>query len=118
MPDKIYWYCFKRQLEELYYLLYFDKYISCDIDEFISHFTGKKFRIEKSYSRKLIWNGEKYLLLLVIHYLIEKKFVDNDYAGILKKHFDDIPDSVLEDYNKNKPETKRIQAKLEILFPA
>ncbi len=117
-PNKIYWYCFKQQLKELYDLLYFERFIECEIDEFISHFTGKKFIIDKKYSGKLTWGKETYLLQLVANHLTEKKFIDD--ADKLKKHFDDIPDSVWEQYNKNKNKSaaKRLQQKLDILFPA
>jgi hypothetical protein len=115
--NKIYWFCFKQQLRELYYLLYFERFIRCKIDEFISHFTGKKFIIDKKYSGKLSWNKEKYLLLLVANHLFEKKFIAD--ADLLKKHFDDIPAAAEEQYNrlKNKSEAKRLQQKLDILFP-
>ncbi len=117
-PHKIYWYCFKQQLKELYNLLYCELFIVCKIDEFISHFTGKKFIIDKKYSGKLKWNKETYLLQLVANHLQEKKFIDD--ANLLKKHFNDIPVSVGEQYyrNKNKSAAKRLQQKLDILFPA
>jgi hypothetical protein len=116
--NKIYWYCFKQQLKELYHLLYSEECIRCDIDEFISHFTGKKFIIDEKFSAQLTWDKETYLLQLVANHLQEKKFIDD--ADILKKHFDDIPDTVGEQYskNKNKPAAKRLQQKLDILFPA
>jgi len=116
--DKIYWYCFKQQLRELYYLLYFEKCISCSADEFISHFTGKKFKHDTAYSRKLTWEKGKYLLVVLTRHLTKKKFINEPI--ILKHHFVDIPDSIMEDYNrnKNKPNAKKLQAKLDILFPA
>ena len=67
-----------------------------------------------------MWNKEKYLLLSVINHLFKKKFIDSDHSDILKKHFDDMPDSILDDFNKskNKPKAKKLQAKLVILFPS
>ena len=103
---------------ELYDLLYLEKCILCDEDEFISHFTGKKFIIEKKYSGKLTWGREKDLLQLVANHLTEKKFIDD--ADLLKDHFDNIPATVGEEYkrNRNKSAAKKLQQKLDILFPA
>ena len=119
MQNKIYWYCFKRQLEELYYLLFFEKYISCDADEFISHFTGKKFRIGKNYSGKLLWNNEKYLLFVVFNHLIEKKFIDAKLTELLNKHFEGCAYPVNEEYkeNINKTASLKLKKKMETLFP-
>jgi hypothetical protein len=124
--SKIYWYGFKRQLKELFYLLLFENYITCEWDEFLSHFTGKKFdqnqkfRINKKYNRKLIWNKEGYLLILITNHLLQKGFLISDTLDFLKSHFQNIPVSALKQYekNKNKPATKKLQSKLDCLFPA
>jgi hypothetical protein len=124
LPGKIYWNGYRQQIKELYWLLYCEKYISCDADEFISHFTGKKWRkVIKNSGRKLTWEKEKYLLILLIHHLIEKRFIDStlkeDYINTLKKHFNDVPDAAGRLYikYKNEPIAKRLQKQLDSLFP-
>lgn len=116
--DKIFWYSFIRQLKELYFLLFTQKYISCGIDEFMSHFTGKKWKNEFQTSEKEIkWNSDKYLLILLINYLTEKGFLKT--GSDLKKHFDNIGKSAVSEYTKNKNTTKakKLRKKLETLFP-
>ena len=122
--DKIYWNGFIRQLKELYYLLSFEKYITTGSIEFISHFTGKKWRDEeRSYTGKIKWEKEKYLLILLIEHLLEKKFLNwgspNECVFILKKHFKDITNSDVKEYLvcENKPGAKKLKRKLNCLFP-
>jgi hypothetical protein len=116
MTNKIYWYGFTRQLKELFYLLRHEKLISCEWDEFFTHFTGKKFTLTQKPKTKLTWNGEKYLLAVITAHLIEKRFLDSDN---LKEHFENIKDSKNEfEKNKNKPSSKKLQKKLDYLFPA
>jgi hypothetical protein len=119
---RLYWYGYKRQLTELYYLLKIDNYISCDKDEFVNHFAGKKWgKTTKKYIGKLTWNRSKYLLILLIHHLVEKKFFDYSSKDIhvLKKHFNDITGLVLKQPDRYKKNTisKRFEAKLGCLFP-
>ena len=121
--DKIFWNGFIRQLKELYFLLYLEKYISCGIDEFLPHFTGKKWRDEtKSYKGKIKWLKEEYLFILLINHLIEKRFFNYtqwNLMPVLKKHF--IPFSgtsfKLNKHYKSKPGAKELQRKLECLLP-
>ncbi len=111
-PDKIYWYCFKQQLKELYYLLYNEKFISCDLDEFITHFTGKKFNTDKMNGRKLIWNGNTELLSTIVDHLMDRKFI-NDRE--FEKHFKTVTDSAEFEL---RPKSNELQKKLETVFPA
>jgi hypothetical protein len=122
MTNKIYWYGYKQQLKELYCLLYYGKYISARIDEFMPHFTGKKFRMNKRIFGKLKWNNEGYLLILIINHLHEKRFINytsiEDFLPSLKKHFNGINASSIKDYNKNKTAAaKKLQKKLDNIFP-
>lgn len=120
IPGKIYWFGFKRQLKELFYLLSFEDYISCHWDEFLSHFTGKKFRIDKKHKRKLAWKKEGYLLILISNHLLQKGFLISDTMDFLKSHFENIPASCIKQYEKSKikPAAKKLQSKLDCLFPA
>lgn len=117
IPGKIYFNGFTRQLKELYYLLSYEDYIACDIDEFFTHFTGKKFTLTGKPKGKLTWNKEKYLVPQLIAYLIEKRFLDDD---IMKTHFEDVSDSDLSQYNENKDSSSaiKLQILLDRMFPA
>ena len=123
MQNKIFWFGFKRNLTELYYLLYSQKFISCDENEFISHFTGKKFRINEKSRGSISWNGEKNLLILVLHHLIQKGFlqITFDYKGIslLKEHFKGLSQADITKYEKVKNTThaKNLSSMLGCLFP-
>ena len=123
MTNKIYWYGYKQQLKELYCLLFYGKYISAGMDEFVAHFTGKKFRINKRISGKIKWNDEGYLLILIISHLHEKKFIRyssiEEFMPRLQKHFAGIKASSVKDYSKNKTVSaaKKLQKKLGIVFP-
>lgn len=123
MQNKIFWYGFKRNLAELYYLLIAEKFISCDIDEFISHFTGKKFRIEINSKAKINWLKEKYFLVSVLHHLSEKGFLKDIFMdeglSLLKLHFKGLTKADFvnhAEYNNN-PSLKILKQKLECLFP-
>lgn len=90
MNSKIYWFCFKRQCREFYELLSIYKLISCDINVFMSHFTGKKFYDDEVITGdKIIWNGDKKLLNETAMYLAEKGFIDKDHssAKAMEEHF-------------------------------
>jgi hypothetical protein len=117
IPGKIYFNGFTRQLKELYYLLSYEGYIACDIDEFFTHFTGKKFTPTEKPKVKLEWNEEKYLIALLVNHLIEKRFLDDD---IMKTHFTGVSDAALNQYNENKnsASAKKLQILLNNLFPA
>jgi hypothetical protein len=123
MQNKIFWYGFKRNLAELYFLLYYEKFISCDEDEFISHFTGKKFRVNENSRGKVIWNGEMYLLVLVLHHMVQKGFLqikfDANVISLLKEHFEGIShnDFGKSEKLKNSARAKKLRSKLECLFP-
>lgn len=104
---RIYWYCFKRQLVELYYLLYSEKLVLCNIDEFTSHFTGKKWpEHPNKFSGKIKWNGEKSLLVSLINYLTEKGFIEGSFSN----HFNYGSDSKHQN-------TRRFINSLKQLFP-
>jgi|SRR4030095_11346901 len=120
---KIYWYGFTRQLNELYSLLFFERFISCEWDEFFTHFTGKKFTITPEPKRKLKWKGDKYSLALILSHLIEKRFLNSSFEEnitIMKRHFENFSGPVLNEFEKNKkkPAAKRLQLKIDSLFPA
>ncbi|HAX49756.1 MAG TPA: hypothetical protein PK605_09030 [Ignavibacteria bacterium] len=96
MNKKIYWYCFKRQCWEFYELLTLYKLISCSRDEFMSHFTGKKFHDDEIHIGDLIlWHGSETLLDLTARYLAEKGFIDKEIGSSnpFEDHFSysDIP---------------------------
>ncbi len=117
IQDKIYWFCFKRQLKELYYLLFAEGYISSSWDEFSAHFTGKKFPIEKKYTKKLKWEKSKYTLTVLINYLFEKGFLK--YSDNALRHFNNVSNPVSEKYRpQNQKTAKEFQLKLNQLFPA
>ncbi len=87
---KIYWYCFKRQCREFYELLAVYKLITCSLEEFMSHFTGKKFYDEEiKLSAKLKWYGDEKLLNETAVYLAEKGFIDKDLGSsiAMEEHF-------------------------------
>lgn len=78
---RIYWFCFKRQLIELYYLLSTENLVSCNIEEFTSHFTGKKWpEYPNKCNGKIKWYGGKSLLFLVVNYLTGKGFIDSSFS--------------------------------------
>ena len=90
MNKKIYWYCFKRQCREFYQLLTAYKLISCNLDEFMSHFTGKKFYDDEiKIGRKLLWYGDVKLLNGTASWLAEKGFIDKEFGSseAMEKHF-------------------------------
>jgi hypothetical protein len=118
MIKKIYWYGFKRQLKELYYLLFAEGCISCSWDEFSVHFTGKKFGAERNYTKKLKWGKNENHLNSLINYLTEKGFL-RDSENVLK-HFNYVSNSAIKK-NRNPRKQKRgeeFQFKLSRLFPA
>lgn len=123
MKNKIFWFGFKRNLTELYFLLRSEKFISCDEGEFLSHFTGKKFRVIEKSQGKVIWNGEAYLLIVVLHHLTDKGFLqitfDANGASLLKEHFEGISYEDIEKFEKlkNSARAKKLRSKLESLFP-
>jgi len=98
-------------------------FISCDEGEFLSHFTGKKFRVNEKSGGKVIWNGEKYLLIVVLHHLTDKGFLqikfDKDDIVFLSDHFAGLLPGDYEKYKrlKNSARAKKIRSKLECLFP-
>ena len=109
---KIYWYCFKRQCREFYELLEIYKLISCSLDEFMSHFTGKKFYDEDiKIGEKLEWYGEETLLDETARYLAEKGFIDKDLGSsiAMEEHFSYS--------NTNSPISKKFLLSLKTLFP-
>jgi len=96
MNKKIYWYCFKRQCREFYELLAVYKLISCSLDEFMSHFTGKKFYDDEiKIGAKIEWYGDEKLLNETAQYLAEKGFIDKEPGSskAMEEHFkfSDIP---------------------------
>lgn len=110
---KIYWYGFKRQLHEFYHLLRSENVIICDVDEFFSHFTGKKLAIENDYSSKIKWQGSVESMQAVIHHLAEKRFLQGEDTElkVFKSHFRVTAES-------NKTQQRSLRKKLELLFPA
>jgi hypothetical protein len=110
---KIYWYGFKRQLYEFYHLLSSENIISCGVDEFFSHFTGKKLAIENDYISKIKWQGGVESMQVIIHHLAEKRFLQQDDTElkVFKSHFRVTAKS-------NKMEQRLLRKKLELLFPA
>lgn len=110
---KIYWYGFKRQLYEFYLLLRSQNIISCDVDEFFSHFTGKKLAIENDYNSKIKWQGGVESMQVIIDHLAEKRFLQNEDTElkVFRSHF-----RVTAELNKT--QLGLLQKKLELLFPA
>ena len=99
MINKIYWYCFKRQCREFYEILVLYKLISCRLEVFMSHFTGKKFYDDDiSMSDKIKWNGSKELLNATYKYLAEMGFIDKniDSLNAMEQHFkhEEVPKAV------------------------
>ncbi len=91
MNKKIYWYCFKRQCREFYELLALYELISCSLDDFMSHFTGKKFYDDEiKIGAKIVWNGDEKLLNGTAQYLAEKGFIDKELGSskAMEEHFD------------------------------
>jgi hypothetical protein len=116
VPPKIFWFCFIRQLKELYFLLYSQKFISCSIEEFIPHFTGKKWGDDQEkYKGKIKWSGEGYLLKILEDHLTEKGFLEagNSFA----KHFDTGKSTIDYETNRNSSAAKSFRKRLEVLFP-
>jgi hypothetical protein len=112
MNKKIYWYCFKRQCREFYELLTIHKLISCSLDEFMSHFTGKKFYDERiKVGTRLQWHGGEKCLNETAHYLAERGFIDIEIASskAMEEHFEFSATSPV--INKKFPES------LKALFP-
>lgn len=108
---KIYWYGFKRQLNEFYLFLRSEGVISCAMDEFFSHFTGKKLAIEDDYTTKIKWHGNAASMQTVIDHLADMRFLQKEDTELktFRTHF-----SVTED----KINTKLLKKKLQLLFPA
>lgn len=122
MQNKIYWNGFKRQLIKLYYLLLWEKYISCELDDFMSHFTGKKFRVELKYNGKLEWNCDAGLLAHLVKHLTSKRFLDAkftaDHKNILSTHFNGITAEDIDLDTENITNAANdFQQKLDLLFP-
>jgi hypothetical protein len=111
--NKIYWYGFKRQLLEFCHLLRSENIIACDVDEFFSHFTGKKLAIENDYNSKIKWLGGVESMQVIIHHLAEKRFLQNEDAElkVFRSHF-----RVTAELNKTRQ--GHLRNKLELLFPA
>ncbi len=112
MNNKIYWYCFKRQCREFYDLLTLYKLISCDIDMFMSRFTGKKFYDEDILPGDIIkWQGSEKLLIETFLYLAEKGFIDDETftSSSIEKHFNCS--------NLLSIKSKKYFASLKALFP-
>ncbi len=112
MNRKIYWYCFKRQCREFYELLVAYTLISCTLDEFLSHFTGKKFHDDEiKPGTKLIWYDDEKLLNDTARYLSEKGFIDKEHGSpnALEEHFS----------YSNRPNevSRRYYSSLKALFP-
>ena len=110
---KIYWYGFKRQLIEFYQLLRSENIIDCDIDEFFSHFTGKKLAIEDDYTSKIKWQGSAESMQIIIDHLAGMRFLQGEDTDlkIFQSHFRVTPEP-------NKVRQKLLRKKLEFLFPA
>jgi len=112
MHIKIYWYCFKRQCREFYELLTLYNLISCSLDEFMSHFTGKKFHDEEiNISAKLLWHGDETMLNDTARYLAEKGFIDRELGSskAMEEHFE---------YSEKPVATnKQFHQSLKLLFP-
>ena len=112
MNRKIYWYCFKRQCREFYELLAVYKLISCSLQEFMSHFTGKKFYDDEiKIGAKLLWYGDEKCLNQTVLYLAEKGFIDKELGSskAMEKHFkySDKPTVI----------SKKFPVSLKVLFP-
>ncbi len=108
---KIYWYGFKRQLQEFYRLLRSENIITCDIDEFFAHFTGKKLAIENDYTSKIKWNGTVDSMQTVINHLAEMRFLQKEDTElkVFQSHFS---------ITQSKINSKRLKENLQLLFPA
>lgn len=110
---KIFWYCFKRQCREFYELLSAYRLISCGIEEFMSHFTGKKFYDEEvKTGAKLKWYGDETMLNETAGYLAEKGFIDIELGSskAMEEHFSysSTPAAISKDFTES----------LTALFPA
>lgn len=125
MNNKIYWYCFKRQCKEFYGLLVLYKLIFCGLEEFMSHFTGKKFYDEEILiGDKITWYGSADILYDTFKYLAEKGFVDKDKFSLqaLEEHFkfSEAPVTVSQDYlislEKLFPETTGYRCKTRLYY--
>jgi hypothetical protein len=108
---KIYWYGFKRQLNEFYLLLRAEGIISCALDEFFSHFTGKKLAIEEDYTSKIKWHGNLASMEIVIDHLAAMRFLQKEDTElkVFASHFRITEDKI---------NIKQLQKNLELLFPA
>ena len=110
--QKIYWYGFKRQLNEFYLILRSENIITCDVGEFFSHFTGKKLAIEEDYSSKIKWQGSLESMQAVIDHLAEKRFLQKEDTElkVFRSHFritNELPGT----------KQKSFLRKLTLLFP-
>ena len=110
---KIYWYGFKRQLHEFYFLLHSENIINCDVDEFLPHFTGKKLAIENDYTSKIKWHGSVESMQAVIGHLAEKRFLQREDTElrVFRSHFRVTGGS-------GKTRKGLLRKKLGLLFPA
>lgn len=119
--QKIYFYCFLRQLRELYMLLTAEKLIDCTEAEFNKHFTGKKFPEPEPYTAKIKWFGSKETLAAALEYLAEKGFVstkDIKIYGVSVPGYT-VNDMIKEHFKIAAPDfsNKKFIQKLEKLFP-
>jgi hypothetical protein len=125
MNKKIYWYCFKRQCREFYELLSVYNLISCCLDEFMSHFTGKKFYDDDiKPGEKINWHGSEKLLNDTAAHLAEKGFIDKELGSskAMEEHFTYSRQSVVksEEYYdslcKLFPETTGYRCKTRLFY--
>lgn len=125
MHKKIYWYCFKRQCREFYELLTLYNLISCSLDEFMSHFTGKKFYDDDIKPGEIInWHGSKKLFNDTAAHLAEKGFIDKELGSSkdMEEHFkySDKPEVKSKDYYKSLcklfPETTGYRCKTRLFY--
>lgn len=125
MINKIYWYCFKRQCREFYELLVLYNLISCNLEEFMSHFTGKKFYDEDIYmGDKVKWYGSEKLLSETFTYLAEMGFIDKELgvsnAVVQHYKFVDTPFEISDKYYESLkalfPETTGYRCKTRLYY--
>lgn len=125
MNNKIYWYCFKRQCREFYELLAIYKLISCSLDEFMSHFTGKKFYDDEiRIGEKIKWHGDEKLLNETFNYLAEMGFIDKELVttNAMEQHFKyaDVPvvinKSLIKSLKALFPETTGYRCKTRLYY--
>jgi len=125
MNKKIYWYCFKRQCREFYELLTVYKLVSSSLDEFMSHFTGKKFYDDDiKPGEKINWHGSEKLLNETAAHLAEKGFIDKELgtSKAMEVHFkySDKPGRINKEYYKSLcalfPETTGYRCKTRLFY--